>query len=179
MLEQLPKILEESRKQVERLLNSPLKLKAQVSEVVYPNAKYGALFSSVMREDSALGIHSSDSKDLGTTADFLSSSAPKSLESPTSNTAKPAAVQGEAEAGFFRNLRILEAENRGESEKALSLSLRGGDQAFHTNKTEKVDSSGDSMDCHAANAARNDDKGVDSMIAPPPRISINLQTLSI
>ena len=31
MLEQLPKILEESRKQVERALNSPLKLKAQLS----------------------------------------------------------------------------------------------------------------------------------------------------
>lgn len=35
MLEQLPKILKESRKQVERALNSPLKLRAQVSEVVY------------------------------------------------------------------------------------------------------------------------------------------------
>ena len=34
MLEQLPKILEESRKQVERLLNSPLTLKAQLSVVV-------------------------------------------------------------------------------------------------------------------------------------------------
>ena len=127
MLEQLPKILEESRKQVERLLNSPLKLKAQVSEVVYPNAKYGALFSSVVREDSALGIHSSDSKDLGTTADFLSSSAPKSLESPTSNTAKQAtAVQGEAEAGFFRNLRILEEDNRGESDNPTHANAGGG-----------------------------------------------------
>lgn len=111
MLEQLPKILEESRKQVERLLNSPLKLKAQVSEVVYPNAKYGALFSSVVREDSALGIHSSDSKDLGTTADFLSSSAPKSLESPTSNTA---------------NLRILETDNRGESDNPTHANAGGG-----------------------------------------------------
>ena len=125
MLEQLPKILEESRKQVERLLNSPLKLKAQLSEVVYPNAKYGALFSSVVREDSALGIHSSDSKDLGTTAD--SCSAPKSLESPTSNTAKPAtAVQGEAEAGFFRNLRILEEYNRGESDNPTHANAGGG-----------------------------------------------------
>ena len=169
MLEQLPKILEESRKQVERLLNSPLKLKAQVSEVVYPNAKYGALFSSVVREDSALG------EQCGSVADFAKGTTdkvanlPQNPQSSHSPTAKPAtAVQGEAEAGFFRNLRILEAENRGESEKALSLSLRGGDQAFHTNKTEKVDSSGDSMDCHAAKAARNDDKGVDSMIAPPP-----------
>ena len=140
MLEQLPKILEESRKQVERLLNSPLKLKAQVSEVVYPNAKYGALFSSVMREDSALG------EQCGSVADFLKkhrlsasgipcfakgttdkvANLPQnersevSLENPQSShspTAKPAtAVQGEAEAGFFRNLRILEAENRGESE---------------------------------------------------------------
>ena len=80
MLEQLPKILEESRKQVERALNSPLKLRAQLSEIVYPNAKYGALFSSVMSGDSALGIHSSDSKDLGATADSCSAS--KSLESP-------------------------------------------------------------------------------------------------
>ena len=126
MLEQLPKILEESRKQVERLLNSPLKLKAQVSEVVYPNAKYGALFSSVMREDSALG------EQCGSVADFAKGTTDKvanlpqnersevSLENPQSShspTAKPAtAVQGEAEAGFFRNLRILEAENRGESE---------------------------------------------------------------
>ena len=109
MLEQLPKILEESRKQVERLLNSPLKLKAQVSEVVYPNAKYGALFSSVMSGDSALGIHSSDSKDLGTTAD--SCSAPKSLESPTSNTA---------------NLRILETDNRGESDNPTHANAGGG-----------------------------------------------------
>ena len=71
MLEQLPKILEESRKQVERLLNSPLKLKAQLSEVVYPNAKYGALFSSVVREDSALG------EQCGSVADFLVRNNPK------------------------------------------------------------------------------------------------------
>ena len=44
MLEQLPKILEESRRQVEMALNSPLKLRAQLSEIVYPNAKDGALF---------------------------------------------------------------------------------------------------------------------------------------
>ena len=116
MLEQLPKILEESRKQVERLLNSPLKLKAQVSEVVYPNAKYGALFSSVV-QDSALG------EQCGSVADFAKgttdkvanlSQNPQSSHSPTAKQAT--AVQGEAEAGFFRNLRILEAENRGESE---------------------------------------------------------------
>ncbi|BDB64940.1 hypothetical protein T36_1399 [Helicobacter cinaedi] len=132
MLEQLPKILEESRRQVERLLNSPLKLKAQLSEVVYPNAKYGALFSSVVRGDSALGNHSSDLVKFGVTAD--SCSTPNFTKSPASNTT---------------NLRILEAENRGESEKALSPSLRGEAQAFH----KKVDSS---MDCHAAKAARND-----------------------
>ena len=116
MLEQLPKILEESRKQVERLLNSPLKLKAQLSEVVYPNAKYGALFSSVV-QDSALG------EQCGSVADFAKGTTDKvanlsqNLQSSHSPTAKQAtAVQGEAEAGFFRNLRILEEDNRGESE---------------------------------------------------------------
>ena len=42
---------------------------------------------------SALGKHSSDSKDFGTTADHQSSSAPKSLESPTSPTASPRILQ--------------------------------------------------------------------------------------
>ena len=52
---------------------------------------------ALMTKDSALGNHSSDSKDFGTTADHQSSSAPKSLESTTSNTA---------------NLRILEKEKQ-------------------------------------------------------------------
>ena len=169
MLEQLPKILEESRKQVERLLNSPLKLKAQVSEVVYPNAKYGALFSSVMSGDSALGLESAIS------APRLWKSHSRLISARGLKTSE--AVQGEAEAGFFSKStdsisQILESQS-GFTEQAQTLestfapSLRGGAQAFHTNKTEKVDSSGDSMDCHAAKAARNDDKGVDSMIAPP------------
>ena len=52
---------------------------------------------ALMTKDSALGNHSSDSKDFRTTADHQSSSAPKSLESTTSNTA---------------NLRILEKEKQ-------------------------------------------------------------------
>ena len=42
---------------------------------------------------SALGKHSGDSKDFGTTADPKSSSAPKSLENPTSPTASPRILQ--------------------------------------------------------------------------------------
>ncbi|STO97710.1 hypothetical protein [Helicobacter canis] len=152
MLEQLPKILEESRKQVERALNSPLKLRAQVSEIVYPNAKDGALFAQVVREDSALGRHSADFGDLEATADLKSSSAPKSPKSYESPTA---------------NLRILEEDNRGGFEKSASLSLRADKVgvAIHEENApktqsiaslEKVDSSGDSMDCHAENNARND-----------------------
>ena len=48
-----------------------------------------------------------------------SSSTPKSIKSPTSNTAKPAtAVQGEAEAGFFRIPRILKKDKGAECEKS-------------------------------------------------------------
>ena len=70
------------------------------------------------------------------------------------------------------NLRILEADNRGESEKALSPSLRGIAEAIHKKQADS------SMDCHADKSARNDrkamdcyarydDKGVDFVIAPP------------
>ena len=166
MLEQLPKILEESRKQVERLLNSPLKLKAQLSEVVYPNAKYGALFSSVMSGDSALGLESAIS------APRLCDSHSRLISARGLKSTDSISQILESQSGFTEQAQTLES--------TFSPSLRGGVQAFHTNKTEKVDSSGDSMDCHAAKAARNDDKGADSMIAPPPPIiSINLQTLSI
>lgn len=49
--------------------------------------------SGFANEYSALGKHSSDSKDFGTTADPKSSSAPKSLESTTSPTASPRILQ--------------------------------------------------------------------------------------
>lgn len=158
MLEQLPKILEESRKQVERLLNSPLKLRAQLSEIVYPNAKDGALFAQVVREDSALG------EQCGSVADFAKGTTAKvanlpqnevSLENPQSSHSPTA------------NLRILEEENRGGFEKSASLSLRADKVgvAIHEENApktqsvaslEKVDSSGDSMDCHTDKSARND-----------------------
>lgn len=50
-------------------------------------AKYLQETNLFFTRDSALGNHSSDSKDFGTTADHKSSSAPKSLESTTSTTA--------------------------------------------------------------------------------------------
>lgn len=103
MLEQLPKILEESRRQVERALNSPLKLRAQVSEIVYPNAKDGALFAQVVREDSALGEQCGSVADFakGTTAKVANlPQNPQSSHSPTAN------------------LRILEEENRSGFEKS-------------------------------------------------------------
>ena len=135
MLEQLPKILEESRKQVERLLNSPLKLKAQVSEVVYPNAKYGALFSSVVRGDSALGLESAIS------APRLCDSHSRLISARGLKSTDSTSQILESQSGFTEQAQTLES--------TFSPSLRGGDQAFH----KKVDSS---MDCHAANAARND-----------------------
>ena len=100
MLEQLPKILEESRRQVERALNSPLKLRAQLSEMVYPNAKYGALFSSVLREDSALG------EQCGSVADFAKGTTDKVANLPQNPQSSHSPTA---------NLRILEEENRGES----------------------------------------------------------------
>ena len=166
MLEQLPKILEESRKQVERLLNSPLKLKAQVSEVVYPNAKYGALFSSVMSGDSALGLESAIS-------------APRLCDSHSRRISARGLKSTDSISQILESESEVSTEQAQTLESTFSPSLRGGVQAFHTNKTEKVDSSGDSMDCHAAKAARNDDKGADSIDCSPPIISINLQTLSI
>ena len=111
MLEQLPKILEESRKQVERLLNSPLKLKAQLSEVVYPNAKYGALFSSVVREDSALG------EQCGSVADFAKGTTDKVANLPQNPQSSHSPTA---------NLRILEEYNRGESDNPTHANAGGG-----------------------------------------------------
>ena len=87
--------------------------------------------------DCALGIHSDDLAKFRATADSCST---LNFANPTSNTAKRSffrkqatAVQGEAEAGFFRNLRILEEEN---NQTALDSSV----------------------DCHADKSTRNDDK---------------------
>lgn len=56
---------------------------------------------------SALGNHSSDSKDFGTTADHQSSSAPKSLESTTSNTANLRILEKEKQISLDQNARNL------------------------------------------------------------------------
>ena len=86
---------------------------------------------ALMTKDSALGNHSSDSKDFGTTADHQSSSAPKSLESTTSNTA---------------NLRILEKEKRttlesssraAQSGVAIHKKADSNDEAPNLNETAK------------------------------------------
>ncbi|ETD27352.1 DNA primase [Helicobacter canis] len=56
---------------------------------------------------SALGKHSSDSKDFGTTADHQSSSAPKSLESTTSPTANLRILEKEKQTSLDQNARNL------------------------------------------------------------------------
>ena len=90
--------------------------------------------SALLGGDSALGRHSADFGDLEATADHQSSSAPKSPKNYESPTAMP---------------RILEEEKQAECEK------------FTANKkqpqSKKVDSR-EKVDCHAANAARNDRK---------------------
>ena len=80
--------------------------------------------------DSALGNHSSDSKDFGTTADPKSSSAPKSLESTTSTTA---------------NLRIFNKNNQELDDQKVDSSDVKNAQNLHTiNKNLLQDSYKDS-----------------------------------
>ncbi|STO97146.1 exo-alpha-sialidase [Helicobacter canis] len=109
-----------------------------------------------------LGRHSADLANFGTTADHQSSSAPKFAKGYESPTATP---------------RILEEDNQGECEKsAASLENKGyrsalADVSLENKRQrckakpkqvslEKVDSSDEAMDCHAAASAasRNDNK---------------------
>ncbi|ETD26492.1 integral membrane protein MviN [Helicobacter canis NCTC 12740] len=86
--------------------------------------------------DSVLGSHSADFGDLETTADLMSSSAPKSPKNYESNTATP---------------RILEEDNQSSS-RADEVGV-----AIHN---QNADSSLEAMDCHATAtaASRNDRK---------------------
>lgn len=79
--------------------------------------------------DSALGNHSSDSKDFGTTADPKSSSAPKSLESTTSTTA---------------NLRIFNKNNQELDDQKVDSSDVKNAQNLHTIKRDSKESLKDS-----------------------------------
>ena len=101
--------------------------------------------------ESALITTQGKSLDSPCKAPFLSQKSCREQTAPESSTAKPAtAVQGEAAAGFFRNLRILEEKSRAEQttikstsgdktaaqkscreQTALSPSLRGEAEAIH------------------------------------------------
>ena len=93
-------------------------------------------------------------------------------QSSHSPTAKPAiAVQGVTEAGFFRNLRILE-EKQAQSKNTLSsravcqhgvaIHINNAQKAQSIASLEKVDSTFETMDCHADKSARNDGKNATS-----------------
>lgn len=68
----------------------------EVAEAVELLPKLREKYNAFKGKDSALGRHSGDSKDFGTTADLQSSSAPKSLENPTSPTATPRILETES-----------------------------------------------------------------------------------
>ena len=68
-------------------------------------------FGEVSDEDSALGSHSSDFVDFGTTADHKSSSAPKSTKSTASTTAIPRILEEEKGAECENPTQILESHS--------------------------------------------------------------------
>ena len=112
---------------------------------------YSAFSHALGKQDSALGNHSADLVDFGTTADFKSCSAPKSTKNYESNTAIP---------------RILEEEKGAECETQTELesnfldssspSLRDTALAVAWQSTLESSVQVDSMDCHADKSARND-----------------------
>ena len=93
-------------------------------------------FGEVSDEDSALGSHSSDFVDFGTTADHKSSSAPKSTKSTASTTAIPRILEEEKRAECENPTQILESQN-GFTKQAENL-----ESTFDKNaKLQKKDSS--------------------------------------
>ena len=105
------------------------------------------LESTFSNGDSALGIHSADFGDFEATADLKSSSTLKSPKNYESNTAKRSffrkqaiAVQGEAAAGFFRNLRILEEKQAQSKNTPSSRAVCQHGVAIHNPQNAKVDS---------------------------------------
>ena len=60
--------------------------------------------------DSVLGSHSADFRDLETTADLMSSSAPKSLKNHESPTAIPRIREKESQAEYEKSTQILESQ---------------------------------------------------------------------
>ena len=98
----------------------------------------GDSISIQVKIDSALGEQCGSVADFvkGTNAKFAN--LPQNPQSNHSPTAKPAtAVQGEAEAGFFRTPRILEKDNQAECKKSA--------------QTQKLDSSTASSNQQASN----------------------------
>ena len=92
-------------------------------------------FGEVSDEDSALGSHSSDFVDFGTTADHKSSSAPKSTKSTASTTAIPRILEEEKRAECENPTQILESQN-GFTKQAENL-----ESTFDKNaELQKVDS---------------------------------------
>lgn len=103
-----------------------------------------SLESTFSKKDSASGEQCGSVAKIakGTTAKFAN--LPQFLQSSHSPTAKPAiAVQGEAAAGFFRNLRILEEEKQAQSKNAPTLSSRDLPQQVVAIHTESTFSNGD------------------------------------
>ncbi len=92
-------------------------------------------FGEVSDEDSALGSHSSDFVDFGTTADHKSSSAPKSTKSTASTTAIPRILEEEKGAECENPTQILESHS-GFTKTAQAL-----ESTFDKNaELQKVDS---------------------------------------
>ena len=117
-----------------------------------PRQNQALVFTKV---NSALGNHSADFGDFlkkhrlaasgipcfRATADLKSSSTLKSPKNYESNTAKQAiAVQGEAAAGFFRNLRILEEKQAQSKNTPSSRAVCQHGVAIHNPQNAKVDS---------------------------------------
>ena len=92
-------------------------------------------FGEVDSGDSALGSHSSDFVDFGTTADHKSSSAPKSTKSTASTTAIPRILEEDKEAG-------RESSTILESQSSFTKQTENLESTFEKQaECEKVDSS--------------------------------------
>ncbi|ETD27930.1 ATP-binding cassette domain-containing protein [Helicobacter canis] len=116
----------------------------------------GQICDHLATGDSVLGEQFDKIENFVKGTDRESANLPQNFQNLQSPTAKQAiAVQGEAEAGFFRTPRILEEESR--ASRSSSRALREQSVAIH--KSTQVDSSA-KMDCHAlpSDKARNDRK---------------------
>ena len=82
---------------------------AGMNDLMRP-ALYGAFHQPIVLRDSVLGSHSADFRDLETTADLKSSSAPKSPKNYESPTAIPRIREKESQAECEKSAQILESQ---------------------------------------------------------------------